>query len=349
MTDPPSSSLRASAWPDFWRSSGYRLVHPTAGGQIGLTDDFLRAWFLRPEVVPVEESCAREIQLHESLLQDPRRQVSDADLAQLADPDARENYEVILRLRDRLLAQPTLEAAYLELVHNPTARIPALFLDQLVHVILRHILDDCADPLRLRAGELLFREQKVTIQNGAIMLADEEIVEMHASDQGFGGLGRLLVEGETLRSVDLDVLDVSNAQSYWARSDRFDTVLDLGFARPGLDALCRVLEAWLQHFTAVAVTIQPVQRIRDERWSWHLGLDAEASALLNDLYAGAAVGEDRLRRLLSLFRLEFREPADMLERVRGRPVYLGLAMSPDQRLRLKPQNLLVNLPLARAA
>jgi hypothetical protein len=39
----------------------------------------------------------------------------------------------------------------------------------------------------------------------------------------------------------------------------------------------------------------------------------------------------------------------MLERVRGRPVYLGLAMTPAQRLKLKPHNLLTNLPLARAA
>ena len=53
--------------------------------------------------------------------------------------------------------------------------------------------------------------------------------------------------------------------------------------------------------------------------------------------------------LLTLFRLEFRDPADMLARVRGRPVYLGLAMTADQRVKLKPQNVLINLPLARAA
>jgi hypothetical protein len=37
----------------------------------------------------------------------------------------------------------------------------------------------------------------------------------------------------------------------------------------------------------------------------------------------------------------------MLERVRGRPVDLGLAMSAAERLELKPQNLPANLPLAR--
>ena len=144
------------------------------------------------------------------------------------------------------------------------------------------------------------------------------------------------------------MLDESNAGLYWARSDRFDTVLDLSFARPGLDALCRVLEAWVLHFTGAAVAIQPVQQIRDERWVWHLGLDAEASAILNDLWEGRAVEDDRRAQLLALFRLEFRDPEAMLARVRGRPVYLGLAMTGGRRLKLKPQNLLVNLPLAGA-
>ncbi len=35
--------------------------------------------------------------------------------------------------------------------------------------------------------------------------------------------------------------------------------------------------------------------------------------------------------------------------VAGRPVYLGLAMTTDNVLRMKPQNLLVNLPLAESA
>jgi hypothetical protein len=33
--------------------------------------------------------------------------------------------------------------------------------------------------------------------------------------------------------------------------------------------------------------------------------------------------------------------------VAGKPVYLGLAMNDEQVVRLKPQNLLLNLPLAR--
>jgi len=334
--------------PEFWRSSGYRLVEVDGEGRLRPSDDFLRAFLLRPELVPVAESCQAELALHEALLRQPSLPVPQQRLASLADPDARDNYRALLGFRDRLLAAPSLEAAYLDLVRHGLASIPPLFLDQLVHVVLRHVLRDCADPLRLRAAELLFREQKVTIHDSAIMLADDETVEMRAAEPGFGSLTGLLAPSEaTPRSVDLDVLGEANARLYWARCDRFDTVLDIGFTRPGLDALCRVLEAWVAHFTGAPVAIQPVQQIRDERWVWHLGLDAEASALLNDLYEGRTVDNARRARLLTLFRLEFRNRGDMLARVRGRPVYLGLAMTGAGRVKLKPQNLLVNLPLAR--
>ena len=338
------------AVPEFWRSSGYHLLVPDDSGRLAVSDDFLRAYWLRPEVVPVAESCAAEVALHDELMADPRLAVPPARLARLADPDARANYAAVLRFRDRLLAWPTVEAAYLDLARTGAAGTPPLFLDQLVHVVLRHLLAGCDDPMRLRAAELLFREQKVTIQDGAIMLADEETVEMHAAGAATATHGLLVAsEAPPLKSVEVDVLDEHTAGVYWARSDRFDTVLDLSFARPGLDGLCRVLEAWVLHFSGAAVGIQPVRRIDDERWVWHVGLDAEASAFLNDLYQGEAIDEARHARLLALFRLEFRDPADMLEHVRGRPVYLGLAMTATERLRLKPQNLLVNLPLARAA
>ncbi len=87
--------------------------------------------------------------------------------------------------------------------------------------------------------------------------------------------------------------------------------------------------------------------IDDERWVWHVGLDAEASGLLNDLYNRVDLADDRMRRLLCLYRLEFADPTDMRQAIKGRPVYLAMAMDRDQRLKLKPQNLLLNLPLAR--
>jgi hypothetical protein len=95
------------------------------------------------------------------------------------------------------------------------------------------------------------------------------------------------------------------------------------------------------------VRIEIDREIADEHWVWHVGLDAQASSILNDMYTGVEVNEDRMGRLMCLFRLTFVNPADMLAEVAGRPVYLAMATDENHRLNLKPQNLLLNLPLAR--
>ena len=102
----------------------------------------------------------------------------------------------------------------------------------------------------------------------------------------------------------------------------------------------------MQQLLGLEVHIEPVDRIDDAQWRWHIGLDVEASALLNDLYEGRAVDDERRHRLISLFKLTFKNPAEMRRDVAGRPVYLGLMCSREGHLRLKPQNLLLNLPLA---
>ena len=91
-----------------------------------------------------------------------------------------------------------------------------------------------------------------------------------------------------------------------------------------------------------------MQSIRDKRWVWHIGLDNVASGILNDLYNGQNVEEARIAQILSLFRLSFREPAQMAPELAGRPIYLAMAMNERHELQLKPQNLLVSLPLAAA-
>ncbi|RMD65140.1 MAG: hypothetical protein D6826_00795 [Alphaproteobacteria bacterium] len=341
---------------DFWADSGYPLLRRTERGHLALSDDFLRAYLQRPEMAPVAESCAAERALHAALMRDPRLAVPAARLSELADPDARDNYRIFLHFRDRLIEAGTIEGCYLRTflpaadAPPATVDIPPLFIDQMARVVVRGILEGCRDGLRARAAELLFRRQKVSLREGAIMLADAETVEMYATTGGFGSLGRLVAEAQTpLRTVELDVLGEANADLYWDRADRHDTVLDLSFAGAGLDALCRVLEAWIHHFLDVTVAIQPVQSIRDEKWVWHIGLDVEGTRLLNDLYNGHDVDEARLARLLALFRLDFAEPSVMPAAIAGRPVYLALCMGEDETLRLKPQNLLVNLPLAERA
>jgi len=312
-----------------------------------VTDDFLRAYFVRPELLPVDESCAVESALHARLLDDPRTSVSPTDLASLADPDARENYAVVLEFRDRLVQAGTVEACYLNTFRSGDVTLISLFLDQMVHVVLRNALNGLSDPFQARAAELLFREQIATIQDDAILLGDTKTVEMLGSTGGFGDLGKLLIEtGIGTRQIELDVLQVETAGIYWRRSGLYDIVLDISFTRPGLDALCRVLEAWIAHFLEADVAIHPVQEISDDKWVWHIGLDAEASALLNDLYNDEEVSEERMSRLLSLFQLEFRDARLMLADIAGRPIYLALCMTVARKVRLKPQNLLVNLPMA---
>jgi len=227
--------------------------------------------------------------------------------------------------------------------------IPPMFVDQLVHVILRNILDGGDDALRLRAGEVFFREQKATIQEGHALLADRETVEMHASGNRYGSIGRLIVEAQgDLAKVDLDVLDRSNAALYWERESRHDTVISLTYGRPALDAFCRVLEAWVLHFLGTRVQVKPVRKIDEHPWAWHVGLDAESTAILNDLWSGKEIEHGRMRNILAILALQFEEPAAMRADIAGRTIYLALSCEEEGVVRMKPQNLLTNLPLREA-
>lgn len=335
-----------SAVAPIWQSAGYRLVERTGDGH-RITDDFLRAYLLRPELVPIEESCAYEQKLHAALIDNPQMPVTPVNLLQIKDPDARENFEIFMQFRDHLTKAGTIEQAYWRLFDGNNLTLPSLFIDQLVHLITAGIFLHEQDPYIVRASECLFRSQKLTNRQGAMMLADQETIEQSAQTGGLGNLGRLLVEASApLREMELDVLNDDNKAHYFTRSGRFDMVLDVSFGRPGLDAIARVMERWINRFLPLNARIQPVQMIRDERWTWHIGLDATATGILNDLYNGHDVSDARLENLISLFRLDVDQPSLILERVRGRPIYLGLAANSDGTVQLKPQNLLVNLPMA---
>jgi uncharacterized protein DUF6352 len=333
---------------DLWASCGYRLLSTDAGGHLVVSDDFLRSLLLRPELAPIPESCTNELALHERLLTRPRIAIDDSQIAALSDPDARENYRIWLRFRDRLLAAPTVEAAYIGMFGGEGVDVPPLFVHQLTQIVLRHILGARPDPFEARMAELLFRTQRVNVQaDGAVMAADEIAVDLYATTAGFGSLGELLIQNRTpTRTIDLDVLSQDNAATYWERNERFDMAVALNRGQPGLAALSRVLEGWVQHFLGVEVTIEPRREIDDKRWVWHVGLDAEASGLLNDLYNRVEVPQERMSRLLCLFEVSFADPGCMRVAIAGRPVYLAMAMNSENRLRLKPQNLLLNLPLA---
>ena len=92
-----------------------------------------------------------------------------------------------------------------------------------------------------------------------------------------------------------------------------------------------------------------MQQINDPKWSWHVGLDASATHILNQLYNKELVEADELEKMICLFRLDFLDEAALSRTQVGKPVYLGMAMNEQQQLTLKPQNLLYNLPLAKAS
>jgi hypothetical protein len=334
---------------DYWRHCGYCLLDTTPDGHLLVTDEFLRSLLQRPELAPVPESCEAELALHERLLAQPRAEVDARQLAALVDEDARSNYAVWLRFRQRLTAHPTLEASYLALFRGEGVDVPPVFVHQLTQILLRHALGGTATAMQARAAEMLFRPQRISVQDdGRVMAADDEIVERHAIAANFGTLGELLKQGGApLRAAELDVLHEDNADAYWQRDESHDLVVSLNHGQPALAALCRVLEAWVRHFLRTAVRVEAAHGIDHDQWFWHVGLDAQASATLNDLYQGREVGAERMAALLCLFRLEFQEPEAMRPEIAGRAVYLAMAMDGEHRLKLKPQNLLLNLPLAR--
>ena len=323
---------------DFWLTSGWHLLDKDQSGCLVPTEDFMRAYFYRPEVAPIEESCEAEIELHKKLVEAPFVKVEKRDLDLIKDKDVVFNYEVILKFREFLSNYATLEAAYLAISRGQSINFPPLFVDQLVQIILRNILNENSFALQVRASELFFRTQVVTIAEDEIMVADEAVVQLQAEQKNID------TNKPNQLEVDIDILRESSADNYWERSDKFDTSIDLAYTKPGLDALARVIEKWIFHFLSIEVSVQPMQKIEDDKWSWHLGLDSDATSILNDLYEGADVSEDRLKQILCLFKLEakdgFKEP--ML----GKPVYVGLAMGQKSIIKFKPQNLLTNLPLA---
>jgi len=335
---------------DFWKSAGIHLVGTNDQGWLAVTPDYLRAYYTRPEVHPIDTSCEEEVRLFEDLMADPFLAVSAERLSLLQDQDAAYNYKVVLGFRDHLAEAKTIEGAYLRIMRSEQLDIPPVFVDQMVHLIMRNILKGCDDPIRLRAGELFFREQNVSTDDGRVMLADEEIVSMHAATGGLGSLGQLLIDNETpLRKVEMDVLSEDNASIYWDRSDRFDTVIDFRFTQPPLDAFARVLEQWVSHFLGLGVRVEPRQSVQDEQWTWHIGLDRESTRILNALYEGNDLDEGDGDRLIALFRMWVDDDKALIDAMRGKPIYLGLAMTADKIVKMKPQNLLTNMPLPREA
>lgn len=336
---------------NYWPNSAYQTLLTSPDGQLLVTDDFLRTYLQRPELSLVPESCAAEQALHQRLTENPRTEITEQDIAAMADEDIQENYRVWLRYRTRLLAASSLEGFYMSLFKGDGVDVPPLFVMQLAQIFVRHILGDDAHPLEVRMGEIFFRTQKITVlEDSIVMAADEEVVTRNAQAGESGNIMDLL-KGKSMltKSADLDVLYEDNAAEYWTRNEDFDFAVQLNFGHEPINHFCRVLEKWIKHFLGVSVRITPMQQISDPKWSWHVGLDAAATEILNKLYNKELLEADELEKVICLFRLDFIDETAVTKVQQGKPVYLAIAMNDQQQLKLKPQNLLFNLPLARAS
>jgi hypothetical protein len=325
---------------DFWLACGHHLLDRDAVGRLRVTDEFLKAYLARAELVPPPEACPAERQLHDNLLGNPRQAVTASQIAAIADADARENWEMMVAWRNHLVRHGTLEAAYLEIVRR-NIKLPQVFVGQLIQVILRNALNDCADTFILRAAEMFFRPQKLIVEGNSIIAWDEEVaagVDRRHQSPLFALLG-------LPAAIEADVLSDITADSYWERSDRFDIGLDLTSGQRGSAALGQVIACWISHLLAVNVVIEPLTELRDEPLSWYVGLSADATRIGDAIWNGSDVDGELRGRLVGLYRLNFHDPSDVIEKVRGEPVYLLAAMAADEVLRLKPQNLVNGLPI----
>jgi hypothetical protein len=299
--------------------------------------------------MPPADACEAERDLHASLMADPLRAVSGADIARLADADARENWSFMMNFRDRLMAAPSLEAVYVALARKGAGDLPPIFLSQLCHLILRNALEGCEDPYVLRAAELFYRSQLAAVHDGALLLADAEVIEAEQHAQHDLHSSPLTAMLQPKAFGEMDVMDDENAWTYWSRSDAHAMVMNLGGNAKARAGFCRVIERWIGHLLGITVNVETIASIEDRDWRWFVGLDSEATRIGNALWHGERMDGSVTERIVALMRLNFEDTRLVDDRVGNKPVYLILAMGADKVVRLKPQNLIAGLPLAAAA
>lgn len=288
-------------------------------------DTFLRDLLASPQLTLVAESCALEINLHKALQASPLQKIRDAELSSIADADARDNYTFYLRLQTELLAAGSLEAYYLQLIRSVAVNVPQDVMDALVENITLRMMDATTNPtvdkniaVQYAAAEWLYKSQAVHLEDGRVL-------------------------HDVPRDSVTEPLDLSHGM---ANELSHGLIFRLSNANSGLKALSQVLEKWVTHILKVDVAIKHVAKVDDPAWRWHIGLEATSTGVLNDLYLGKDVPEERLKSLISLFKLEFKNASHVQADMAGKPVYLGLAMDVNGRVKIKPQNLLLNLPVS---
>ncbi len=332
---------------EFWVSSGHHLARQTETGKLAVTPELLLAYLARPELAPPDDACDVERDIYAALRDNPLCTVPASRISAMADPDARENWDVFLRYRDLLVSAGTIEDAYTALFSVGRVNLPPLFVDQMAHIILRNALDGCNDPYTLRAGELFYRAQKANVRDGALLLADLELIEEQSkAREAMRQVSPLtaMLSGEP--GDDLDVMDNTNAWTYWSRSDANSMVMNFGGNPASRNGLARAITTWITHLTGHRVSVEAADAMSDKDWRWFIGLDPEGTRIGNALWRGDILAPDDIASTAAFFRLEFANQSIVNSKVRGKPVWLILGMSNDKVIRMKPQNLIAGLPLA---
>jgi hypothetical protein len=325
---------------EFWVASGHHLTRLDARGHMQVTDEIVLAWLARPEIVPPPEACAAERALHARLMTSPCAPVTTMERANMADPDARENWDFLLTLRDTLLSEGSIEAGYLALV-RARVRLPHLFYDQLVQLVLRNALEGCEDVHVLRAAEMFFRPQRAYLNDGALMLADDELVAELEGEIHSNPLFAMMNGGVEA----LDVLNEANAWTYWSRSDAHTMVLPFGADPAAREGLAKAIALVVHHLLGHRVTVTPMQTAQDVDLQWFIGLDEAGTQVGNALWSGKVP----VPSLVGLFALRFDSPEGVLPQIGDAPVYLLLGLDGSNAIRFKLQNLVTGLPLAEGA
>ena len=68
-------------------------------------------------------------------------------------------------------------AYYLALLRGGPIAIPPVFVERIVAAIVAHLLAADGDPFERRAGQLLFRQQRIALHDGRVLSADLEAVD----------------------------------------------------------------------------------------------------------------------------------------------------------------------------
>ena len=321
---------------EFWVASGHHMTRRRDDGWLGVTPELLLAWLARPELVPPADACADESRLYARLTDDPMAAVTPAEIAAIADPDGRENWQLFTSLRDVLIREGSVEGGYLALIRQSLPLAPVL-LDQITQLVLRNALDGVEDVHILRAAENFFRPQHGFLKDDGLHFVD---LELHDEIQARNQANPLaaLFDGGIER---LDILGDQNAWTWWSRSDAHTMVQNFGGNPASRMGMAGALEAFIRHLHRVEATVLPVTREEQADLGWFVGLSREGTLIGNALWNGQPLPA----QLVGLFTVDFGPQAPVIAHMQDRPTWLMLGVGDNLELRMKPQNLVDGLPL----